>query len=206
MLDRSLTLILTAGLLIAIPTTIIKIWHLQQDGAVKVAGWEDLAHAGIVTGPSDAAVHLVEFSDFTCRYSAELHDIISELRDSGITIRRVYRHGINPNNATADAIERALAAECIQVHEGFSSAVKSRLYSTTGFRAGRLAPIYHDEVASCVNDGLHLPRIIEDWAEAQRIGLRGTPTFIINGELHVGVEDSDEVRALILASAENGSE
>jgi protein-disulfide isomerase len=63
---------------------------------------------------------------------------------------------------------------------------------------GRFAGFSRDKVESCVGDQSTLAYIDQTQAEAQaKYGISGTPTFIINGELHDGEIKYEDLKKII---------
>ncbi len=54
-----------------------------------------------------------------------------------------------------------------------------------------------DEYTSCLQEGTTVERIIEDYNLGAQDGVRGTPSFLINGTLVVGAQPFEEFQRII---------
>jgi protein-disulfide isomerase len=149
-----------------------------------------------VRGPADAAITLVEFSDFECAYCAkafrDLRDL--ERRHAG-SIRVEFRHfpldpHCNPNipsRVHRSACLAAIAAECAARFGRFWE-YHDRLFADQN-RLGRdglvatAADLGIDPAAftACLDDPEPRTRVLADAAVGARLGVKSTPTLFING-------------------------
>jgi protein-disulfide isomerase len=165
----------------------------------KVSGWQRYAGGGHRLGPETAAVTIIEFGDYECPFCREAEPHLAAIRSRyGDEVALVYRHFPLPLHAAA--FPAARAAECAGQQDRFWE-FHSLLYSTDSWikdtsEAGLTALADQadvpsvDEFASCL-EGVDADYAVNaDLAAGQGLGIQGTPTFLINGELHVGVLDS----------------
>jgi predicted DsbA family dithiol-disulfide isomerase len=54
-----------------------------------------------------------------------------------------------------------------------------------------------DEFSQCLLSGEKEAKVMADFREAVSYGIRGTPTFIINGDVYVGARQFTEFRQII---------
>ncbi len=152
-------------------------------------------------GSEQAPVVIVEFSDFECSYcrlfyQQTLPRIADEYINSG-KVRFSYRHF--PVLADSSLV-KAEAAECAGEQDRFwdfhnalfsgkvsgqadESALKQALVQLAGelnLDTGRFE--------TCLQEGRYRAQITEDYRTAQDAGVRGTPSFFINGKLLVGAQ------------------
>jgi protein-disulfide isomerase len=155
-------------------------------------------------GPNDAAVTIVEFSDFECpfcgRFRVETFDALIEQYDG--QIRFVYRDfplsSIHPN-----AQKAAEAAECAdeqgqfwEMHDLiFANQTNMGVSALSGFAT----ELELDEEAfdECLNSGQYTEEVLADFQEGQAYGVTGTPTFFINGVRLVGAQPLSAFQAII---------
>ncbi|WP_412070006.1 DsbA family protein [Rubrivirga sp. IMCC43871] len=77
-----------------------------------------LADADHLAGPDDALVTLVQYGDFECPYSKDVHDIVREIRDKHpMGVRFAFRH--YPLRPHPNALAAAVAAEEAARQGGF---------------------------------------------------------------------------------------
>jgi len=165
-------------------------------------------------GPADAAVTIVEFTDFQCpfcrRASEPMHQLLAQ---SGGTVRWIYR------NYPLDFHEHAeLAAEA-----ALAAGDQGKFWPMHDLLFANQANIDRDhldqfarqlglDVSSFDQDltsGRFRARIAADRALGQKYGVDGTPAFFINGRYISGVRTLPELEqavALAKTDAHPGSE
>jgi protein-disulfide isomerase len=142
--------------------------------------------------PGDPPV-LVEFGDFQCVHCARLalgpmRSIHRDLVSAG-ALRFEYRHYpfLGP-----ESLEAALASECAR-DQGKFHQFHDALYGLT-IRGLTLNPEALDWAAretgldaapfrQCLQDQTHADRVALQKREAQQLGVRGTPTLFLNGQV-----------------------
>ena len=160
-----------------------------------------------VKGNPDAAVTLVEYSDFQCPACAQFYPIINEiLAERGDDIRFEYRHfpliNIHPH-----AVPAARAAEAAGQQDKFWE-MHDKLFEnqTTWSRSSNPVAFfnqYAEEIgldmgtyrrhfgASVITDSIN-----KSFDEARSYGFNGTPSFLLNGE-EMTFETFEEFRSMI---------
>jgi protein-disulfide isomerase len=143
-----------------------------------------------VLGSSVAAVTLVEYGDYECPYCGAAYPIVKSVaRRLGSELRFVFRNfplrDLHPHAELA-----AEAAEAAAAQGGFWQ-MHDTMFENQGDLSGAALVRY---AASAVPDprrwatDMHErrfnARVREDLASGERSGVRGTPTFFINGILH----------------------
>jgi len=169
----------------------------------------DLATAK-VSGPPDAKVQLVVFSDFECRHCAELAVVLKQVRsDFRDDVMVAYRYF--PIEGHARAFPAAVAAECA-AEQGAFWEYHDKLYE----QAGDLSDASLVSTAGAL--GLDRARFVECQkstraravVEASRVdadanGLEGVPVLFLNGKRIGGMLDYDHlsqrIRAVLNSSA-----
>ena len=167
----------------------------QQQSAPPAAGTEQLVRADShrLTTPAVEKAQLVEFLDFECPSCGSIHPVVEELKaEFGDRITFVHRHfplSMHPNSGQA-----ALAAEAAG-QQGQYQQMANRLFETQSQWAGSQqsqAPLFRSyaeelglELAlydAAVADQQTEERVLADIADGKALGVRGTPTFFLNGE------------------------
>ena len=144
-------------------------------------------------GPEDAPVQIVEFGDFRCRHCRQMLPILDRVRASyPERVRISYKHLPVVSQTSARA---AIAAVAAQRQGGFWP-MHDRLFALQGETLTEAMLLVQ------VGDlGLDLQRfsldlrspqveavVRADLAEADRIGIRGTPAFFVNGRYLPGTQ------------------
>jgi protein-disulfide isomerase len=163
----------------------------------------ELRPGGPARGPDDARVTIVEFSDFQCPYCQRATPVLQEIatrypRD----VRIVYRHlpldSLHPR-ARASAEASACAADANKFWEFHDQLfANSRALSDEDLR--KYAATVGIDAASfdeCVRTRKHAAAVEADVQEARRIGVTGTPAFVVNGILMFGLQSADSLDAVI---------
>lgn len=165
-----------------------------------VDGWQGLAESGLRIGSEDAAVVVVEFADFQCPFCAteadNLRRVLSLYSDDlAVVFRHFPLQHIHPH-----AYMAAVAAECANAQDRFG--VFHDLLFSRQDQIGKsdwaafAALVDADTVAfnNCMTEAWPRKRVDEDIQTAERLGLAGTPSVIVNGLLLPGTPSVDVLR------------
>jgi protein-disulfide isomerase len=151
-------------------------------------------------GDDDALVTIVEFADHRCGFCARAEGVVADLeRTYGRDLRVVMRAFPVVGGPPAElAAEAALAAA---EQGGF------RRFRTAAFAAASLDRPALDAIGRALGLDARFGRALDerryrravllDRAEASRLGVRGTPTFFVNGRVLVGAQPREAFVALI---------
>ncbi len=190
-----------SDLLLAVAAVVLVVWVLVRDTlrereghqSAQVQwspGWEDAVAVGTEIGDSLAQVKIVEFLDLECPacalYQRQVADGLTSRGSSGASFVIVhFPLRIHPNATNA-----ARAAECAAEAGVFKEFVDTALanqrelgvvrWSLLAARAG-----VSDTVAfnACFRDARSLERVTRGRALGERLGVRATPTIMVNGWL-----------------------
>jgi protein-disulfide isomerase len=156
-----------------------------------------------VAGPTDAPLALVMFGDFQCPYcraaQPEVHRVRRELGDR---LRFAFRHfplvEIHPMAAPAAEASESAAAQghFWPYHDALyvsQPALSPELLLTLAVRLGLDA----ERMALELEQGQWRPRVARDLESGMASGVRGTPTFFVNGRLHQGNYDAGSLLAAL---------
>ncbi|HKY22058.1 MAG TPA: thioredoxin domain-containing protein [Vicinamibacterales bacterium] len=151
-------------------------------------------------GSPSAKLVLVEYSDFECPFCARhsqaaYRQIQQRFVDTG-KLRYVFRH-LPLENMHLNARKAAEAAECAgeqgkfwEMHDRLFANQKALSVADLGTYA-RAEQLNISDFEMCLNEGKMSAKVRDDLADAARVGLTGTPAFLI------GVSEGDGVvRAL----------
>ena len=139
-------------------------------------------------GPADAPVTVIEFSDFRCRYCARIQPTLTRLLERHPEdVRLVYVHYpvVSPDSG------RAAIAAVAAGWQGRFWEMHDALFALQG------QPLTEDAVLAIATDlGMDtdryrqdlvspdaISRVEADTRAARNLGIRGTPSFLINGRL-----------------------
>ena len=154
-------------------------------------------------GPADAAVTLVEYGDYECPDCFNAEPVVSELREKlGKKLRVVFRHfprsSIHPRASVAAAAAEAAAGqgEFWKMHKALFQHQKeladldlTHLALDLGLEVYRFGQAIESEAVA--------RRIRTDYDNGERNGVKGTPTFFINGKRYRGKANVEELMRAI---------
>ncbi len=167
--------------------------------------------AGVLRGDTNALVQVIEFADFECPgcgYFANVNepDVVARLIETGeISFRFMdfplegHRNTVPAHNAAACANEQGKFWE---MHDAiFANQDRWNAFATQNPKSvlkeiAQMVGLDVGEWEDCYDSGRMLPQIAANRDEGRRLGVRGTPTFIINGRTIVsdGVPTYDQFR------------
>ncbi|MGB0911497.1 MAG: DsbA family protein [Nitrospirales bacterium] len=144
-----------------------------------------------VRGNPNAAITIVEYSDFECPFCEAAHTTIKNvLEQYGETVRFVYKHNPLSFHALAEPAARYFEAIALQnsqlsweFHDRvFESQSELGAQGEEGLKAIALAlPIDHSKLEQDLASPVVDERLAQDLEESQRFGFDGTPAFLVNG-------------------------
>jgi protein-disulfide isomerase len=154
----------------------------------------ELGHPAL--GNAGAPVVMIEYGDFRCpfcgKFAREVEPkLVDEYVESG-TLRMEWR---DFPYLGRESVGAALAARAAQ-EQGKFWEYHDLLYENQsgGFSDERLVELAREagldveEFEADLASGRHEEAVARDFQEGQRIGITGTPTFVINGEVLAGAQ------------------
>jgi protein-disulfide isomerase len=160
-----------------------------------------------VQGPDTAPVTLVEYADYECPYSRIAYPVIKGVqRELGDKLRFVYRnfplHEIHPHaQHAAEAAEAAASQDRFwEMHDYLfehQHALDDEHLHQYAAALGLQTEIFDQDMAQ----HRHAGKIERDLREGVGSGVRGTPTFFINGVRHEGSYDRESLLSVIRTAA-----
>jgi len=141
-------------------------------------------------GPENAPVQIIEFADYECPYCQKVNDDLARLRgQAGDRVSVVYKDFPLPMHPLA--ARAAEAARCAGAQGKFweyhdALFVNKRLQTSELKKQARALNLDGARFDQCLDTGEQTAAVKKDAAEAQRLGLQGTPSFFINGHFMSG--------------------
>lgn len=170
----------------------------------------DLSRVGYDLGTPASPVSVIEFSDFGCGYCRRFHEaswpeLRSEFVERGLVRWKYipFSLGIFPNG-----MEAAIAGECAGAQGAFHP-MQSLLFERQQEWRGSSSPervfgamaaslsLDEGRFASCLDDSGVRARVEESNRIARRVGVRGTPTFFVEGYPVQGAIPTDMFRGIL---------
>ena len=170
-----------------------------------IRDWHVYAQGGLRVGVHGTPVTVVEFLDFYCsvceRAAAYVAQLPSRYRDD---VAIVYRHY---PFLTAGSVEAAMAATCAY-EEGLLQSFVEHVYDNlpiVGSEAwtelfSRLSEDPESGFESCMSSDRAAAAVMRDTVLANRLGVDGTPTFLINDQKIMGFHGAEAMDYLIEAA------
>ena len=176
----------------------------SANDARLVAPVDTLDH---VRGPAFAPVTLIEYADFECLHCGRVYGILQRLTTSvPDTFRLVYRHfplgweHPHANDAARAAEAAARQGRFWEMHDMLfrhQDALDREALRAYAEDLGLDLARFDADLA----DQATLARVERDVASGERSGVRGTPTFFLNGARYSDPWDLDVLRAAIARAA-----
>jgi protein-disulfide isomerase len=166
-------------------------------------------------GPEDAPVVMVEFSDFLCGFCGRHYQntLTPLLENYEGYIRYVYRDfpGVGGQNAFVSAE----AGECAQDQDSFWQ-FHNMLFDNQASLGGNDMDALREVLIgyagdlnmdvetfrTCLETEQYATDVVLDSQDAQAVGARGTPGFVINGKFYSGAQPYDFFARIINAELE----
>jgi protein-disulfide isomerase len=167
-----------------------------------VANWREYAEGGHRTGPADAPVSIVVFSDFQCPACRKLAEHLKVVRAEFPGVAIVHRH--SPLDIHPFAVDAARASDCAAQQGRFGPfhdalfAEQSSIGMTPWSSFARDAGVPDlPAFERCLASSDHSGPLGRDTLDARKLKVSGTPTYLVNGLQYVGTPPLDTLRAYI---------
>ena len=154
-----------------------------------------------VKGPEDAPVTIYEFSDFECPYCGRAHPIVQQvLEEYEGKVKLIHKHYPLPFHKQAKpAAKAAIAAqnqgkfwEMYDIMFENQGQLGSGAYEKWASQIGLNVEKFKKDMKSISDE-----RINDDMSMGKKVGVKGTPAFIINGKRLVGAQPFSKFKNII---------
>jgi protein-disulfide isomerase len=154
------------------------------------------------SGPADAPVTIVEFSDFQCPYCSRVNPTLTKLKATyGDKIRIVFKDFPLPNHAQAP--KAAEAGHCAgeqnkywEMHDRMfanQQALQVPQLKEHATALGLEMPKFNE----CLDSGKYADAVKTDLAYGETLGVSSTPTLFVNGRPVVGAQPYEYFQSVI---------
>jgi protein-disulfide isomerase len=163
---------------------------------------KEVEPTGPSKGPENAAVTIVEFSDFQCPYCSRAAGTVQQVMENYPgKVRLVFRHF--PLESHQQAPKAAEAAMCAndqgkfwEYHDALFKN-QEKLGPDDLKQHAQSLGLDAAKFDQCLSSGKHGELVKKDMAAGQKVGVSGTPAFFINGMMISGAQPLDEFKRLI---------
>ena len=160
-----------------------------------------------VSGNAAGDVTVVEFFDYQCGYCRRALPTMVELLDKDANVRVVWKEFPILGPVSEFAARASMAAERQGKYHDFHIRLMGekdelsveRIMEVAGLVGLDVAQLGRDMKDPAIQDYIQETRSL-----AQAIGIRGTPSFVIDGALVRGVVDSARMKELVAAARADG--
>jgi protein-disulfide isomerase len=148
-----------------------------------------------VRGAANAPVTIVEFSDFQCPYCARVQPTLAQVRDTyKDKVKIIYKDF--PLSIHQNAQKAAEAARCgfAQDQEKYWAYHDKLFENATSLTVENLKQYAVDlkfdaaTFNTCLDSGKYAAAVNQDMAEGVKVGVSGTPAFLVNGRFLSGAQ------------------
>ncbi|MFH1134169.1 MAG: thioredoxin domain-containing protein [Nanoarchaeota archaeon] len=168
----------------------------QQPAPTPTVDMVKLADDDAVHGSADAPVTMIEFSEYQCPYCARfVQQTLPQIEEKYIKtgkVKHIFRDF--PLGFHQNAQKAAEAAECAG-EQGKYYEMHDKLFANQADLGVDNYKKWAQELGlntgdfnTCLDSGRMAAEIQKDMADGQAAGVRGTPAFLINGQLVSGAQ------------------
>ncbi len=178
----------------------------RQGGAEAskhISGWEHFVkNRPVNIGGDLATLKIIEFSDYQCPYCKALEPNLQALVKKSQNKVAIVRYDFPLKDIHEDAYKAAIASKCAAM-QGVYEPFETELFQTnlatadwTGLARRAKVPDV-SQFSICVDTNKSAPLVDADIKAADQIGIKATPTLVINGNVIPGMETEQALNALI---------
>lgn len=156
-------------------------------------------------GRADAAIRLIEFSDFQCPFCRRLHQTLGALRARHPEVAVVYRHF--PLAIHDQALPSAIAAECAGSQGRFEAYARLLFEKQDSLREGVFDRLAREagvsdsaRFAACRATRAPMATISRDIEAGEQLQIVGTPVLIIGDTVLVGAAPDSVLESRLSAA------
>jgi protein-disulfide isomerase len=179
----------------------------ELSGRVDAAGPAlTKAFAGDVSGNPQGDVTMVEFTDYNCGYCKAMVPEVEKLIRADKNIRLIYREVPILAQSSRDAALWALAAARQGKHNAFHNAMFAAGKPDEGtiMQAATIAKLNVPAALAYTKSAEANAEVDANVAMMQKLGVNGTPTFIIGSEILQGAQEYDALVSAVGKARKKG--
>ncbi|AKF82695.1 Thioredoxin [Myxococcus fulvus] len=163
---------------------------------------KQVAATGPSKGPDSAPITIVEFSDFQCPFCSRANAAVDQVfKEYDGKVKLVFRQF--PLDFHKEAQKAAEASLCAadqnkfwEMHDKLFASQSALQVENLKKYAGELQ-LDQAKFDKCLDSGEKATIVKTDMADAQKVGVSGTPAFFINGVMLSGAQPFEEFKSII---------
>jgi protein-disulfide isomerase len=184
-------------------------WEKELRGAARVAVRLEAPRAAVAipagtpsTGPADAPVTIVEFTDYQCPYCHRAQVVIDQVL-SRYAGKLRFVHLDFPLDGHPGAVPAARAARCAGEQGRFWEYHRDLMTAPGALDAAELSRravalrLDGPSFDACLSSGRHDDAIQASLRQGEELGVSGTPAYFVNGRMISGARPIDSFTELI---------
>lgn len=161
-----------------------------------------LANRPVNMGSDSAALKIIEFSDYQCPYCRQLEPNLQALVKRYPNKVAVVRYDFPLEKLHAHAYKAAIASRCAglqNVYEPFEAELFKADLEKVNWRELAHAAKVPDipKFWSCVSKNESASLVDADIKQANKLGIKGTPTLVVRGDIIFGVKSMKALDSLV---------
>jgi protein-disulfide isomerase len=197
-MKTNLTIVIAEILIVA--SVALFVLNISRIFPMPLLPEEQQISAATVATVGNGSLTIVEFSDFECPFCAEASRVVDQLGlEYGSRVDLEFKHfPLHKNSEKA-----AEASECAR-DQGTFWAYHDILFSHQDALGVENLKQYASDIglglanfSACLDSGEKSSVVKADYAEAIKLGVRGTPTFVVANQTLEGVHSLSEFQRLI---------
>ncbi|PIR78528.1 MAG: hypothetical protein COU28_01140 [Candidatus Magasanikbacteria bacterium CG10_big_fil_rev_8_21_14_0_10_36_16] len=154
-------------------------------------------------GNTNAKVTIITFLDFQCPYCQTSYPTFSHVIEKYKPVIQVVFKNLPLTDIHPDAIAAALASTCASEQNKFweyytQVFTNKKLDTDSLYNYGQSLGLDMNKFDTCFKTQRNLTDIQQDLKDAVDLGLRGTPTYLVNGKIIEGVISAEEWDNIII--------
>lgn len=183
-----------------------------QPRARQVESWQELKLTGYRSGPTDAAVQIIEFFDYQCPFCKSVQPTVRAVQQKyPEKVSVVHEHF--PLSDHQYAFEAAVAAECAR-NQGKFEAYHKLLFANQDrldnlsykYLAKKVGVQNLSAFKKCIKTQATGGKVVAGLNLAKKLNLSAIPAFLINGKLVTGALSEQQLTALVEEALANAKE
>jgi protein-disulfide isomerase len=158
----------------------------------------------VVLGNPEGSVTLVEFFDYNCGYCKRAHGDMVRLIEENPELRVVLKEFPVLGQPSVEAAQVAVAVNAVapEKYGAFHEALMTRRGQNnraSALEAAAAAGISEESLLTSLNSDLAGQTFEEVYTLANRLGLTGTPSYVIGSEVVMGAVGYDQLSSKVVA-------